>query len=210
MKSPRKTFVLEGDRILLDTQPSQHAVPGPASYQTQKYKKALTEVGVAPFGRTVRLTGQWCRDEDPHAPAVHVATTSSRESPAEVSSRRSRSSSRAPSRQHSVSVPPETKEGDMEIPRRILKRDSSNDSREPQATRYRALSRLERSGQSAASAEKPAGGGAPVWETESSENKIHLGFQRSLRRWSGPRGSRQRPQSMPPQIKAAAAAARGK
>jgi len=70
MRSPRQRFepfVLEGDRLLLDTR-EEHATPGPGSYDTTKYKRALSPSG-STFGRTVRLVGQWCSPHPARDPA---------------------------------------------------------------------------------------------------------------------------------------------
>merc|ERR1719171_1914537 len=73
MKSPRRGFILEGDRVFHDTVANPRRIPGPGSYEVPSCKKALRTVGVSQFGRTVRLTGQFVRDNEPRCPSPRAA-----------------------------------------------------------------------------------------------------------------------------------------
>lgn len=69
----RKSFRLESGRVLLDTNGCDDQSPGPGNYDTRRYKKALSPVGAATFGRSVRLTGKLCKETDPRRPSHDVA-----------------------------------------------------------------------------------------------------------------------------------------
>jgi len=224
---------LEGDKILLETQ-EDRGRPGPLTYDTTEYKKALTRVGVPSFGRTVRLTGHFCGTGDPRglSPRTELASLADSPPPARAPltetpspARRTPSpfnqkyqkenekyqinkaspSRRAPQRPfRSFSCEPRTKDsgglegsvglgtlGGRDVPRRLGSIGGRSGS---------FASRLAKAEATATPTPKVGIDNVPsVWVSESAQDQLDLSFQRSLRRWTAPRGARQRPQSLPPE-----------